>query len=161
MMANTQFVVPTRVLGESEAFLRERGSEGLEAMALWAGEWAEEGKVVITRVVIPEQVAETTPWGARVDLTPETHYTLTDLLRRGEQYFTRIHSHPARAYHSARDDANQVLTHEGAISIVVPDFARHPIELSRCAIFRYSRHSGWSRLSRADTATTFSVLGDQ
>ena len=43
----------------------------------------------------------------------------------------RVHSHPGDAYHSSTDDTNRLLSHRGAISIVVPDFARHDPDLAR------------------------------
>jgi hypothetical protein len=48
-----------------------------------------------------------------------------------------VHSHPAGAFHSPADDANPVLSHEGAISVVVPYFG---LGLRRgvaaCAVYR-------------------------
>ena len=54
-----------------------------------------------------------------------------------KQYVARIHSHPVEAFHSATDDANPALTHDGALSIVVPFFGlglRHGLD--SCAVYR-------------------------
>jgi hypothetical protein len=34
-----------------------------------------------------------------------------------------VHSHPAKAFHSRADDEWAIVRHEGALSLVVPDFA--------------------------------------
>ena len=154
----THYTVPNRVLKEARVFFRARGAERHEGTALLAGHHLLPGAAVITRLVIPDQIAETTAWGARVDLTPEAHYTLTDLLLPGENYFARIHSHPGRAYHSERDDANQILTHQGAISIVVPNFARDPIVLTCCAVYRLEHGRGWLPLDGTAIEQLFTTV---
>jgi hypothetical protein len=137
------FHVAATVLQESQEFLRDRGRRRLEGTALWAGEPGDGGSVRITRLIVPEQLAESTEFGSYVELTRRAHYTLPDMLAPGELFYSRIHSHPGRAYHSSTDDANRVITHRGAISIVVPDFARAPLELSRCAIYFLEHGLGW------------------
>lgn len=156
----TQYLVPQQVLDDSRTFFRSRGADNYEGTALWAGCPADAGVVAITRLVVPEQVAETTPFGARVDLTARAHYTLTDLLHPGELFYARIHSHPGRAFHSERDDANQVLSHQGAISIVVPYFARSPIRLPDCAVYKLEHGRGWLPLDPQVVRATFTVVGE-
>ncbi|HWZ61127.1 MAG TPA: Mov34/MPN/PAD-1 family protein [Gemmatimonadaceae bacterium] len=157
-MGNGQvvYLVPQRVLDDARHFFRERGGHGFEGTGLLAGR-SVEGVVQITRLVVPEQVAFAGEYGCAVDLTPHAHYTLPDLLTDGEQFYARIHSHPARAYHSDRDNANEVLSHEGAISIVVPHFARDPISLDGCAIYELSHERGWVRLRSRIINTRFRV----
>jgi hypothetical protein len=149
--------VPQRLLDESRAFLRSRGEEDYEGTALWAGRPVN-GLVELTRIIVPDQVAVTTALGAYVDLTPEAHYTLPDLLAQDERFYARIHSHPGRAYHSARDDANEVISHRGALSIVVPYFAREPIQLDRCAVYRLEHGLGWLPLTPEAIRQRFEVI---
>lgn len=153
---NLIHVVPQRVLDDSRAFFQARGAEGYEGTALWVGR-PEGPEVKILRLFVPEQVAESDVYGARVDLTPHAHYTLTDYLASDERFYARIHAHPREAYDSARDDENAILTHEGALSVVVAYFARDPIELERCAVYRYGRQDGWLRLTREAIRATFRV----
>jgi hypothetical protein len=155
-IANVVHVVPQAVLDDSRAFFQARGAEGYEGTALWVGRPVG-SEVKIVRLFVPEQVAESDSYGARVDLTPRAHYTLTDQLASDERFYVRIHAHPREAYHSARDDDNAILTHEGALSVVVPYFARDPIELEGCAIYSYGRKNGWLRLSREAIRATFRV----
>lgn len=150
--------VPQRVLDDSRDFLRARGAEGHEGTALWIGRPCQvTGDVDIVRLFVPDQIAIRTLHGVAVDLTPEAHYTLTDNLGPRELFFCRIHSHPEEAFHSRRDDANSVITHQGAISIVVPHFARAPLDLAGCAIYQLEHGSGWLRLSSTDVARRFQV----
>jgi hypothetical protein len=160
MMANerelrlTQHLVPQRVLDDSRAFLQHRGRELYEGTALWIGRSMGQS-VEILRLFIPEQTATSDEYGASVDLTPRAHYTLTDNLVSDEQFYVRIHAHPRKAYHSSRDDANPILTHDGALSVVVPYFARDPIQLDRCAVYIYERPYGWLQLPPAAVRTAF------
>src|SRR6266567_1599435 len=50
-----------------------------------------------------------------------------------------VHSHPAAAFHSPTDDANPALSHEGAVSVVVPYFGLGLRRgLAACAVYRLS-----------------------
>ena len=150
-------LVPQRVLDESREFFRDRGAHRYEGTALWVGK-PRATDVEIVRLFVPEQVAESDEYGASVDLTPHEHYTLTDQLVDDERFYVRIHAHPREAYHSPRDDANAILTHEGALSVVVPYFARDPIDLQRCAVYRYERRWGWFRLDPEGIQSVFTVV---
>lgn len=152
------FIVSQAVLNDSHAFLHACGLDGCEGMALWVGKpTSDESKIEITRVFVPEQVCIKSKFGVAVDMTPQAHYTLTDNLMPRERFYIRIHSHPKEAFHSDRDDENAVLTHQGAISIVVPYFAKNPIRLSRCAIFQLVHGRGWAALSKATVRQMFQV----
>jgi hypothetical protein len=155
------FRVPAPVIAESQAFFRDRGAHRLEGTGLWTGRPGADGWVDIARLVVPEQVAETSEFGCHVELTPHAHYTLPDLLEAGELFYARIHSHPGRAYHSATDDANEVITQQGAVSIVVPRFARAPIELTACAIYYLEHGRGWCRLAAAGVRERFIITARQ
>ncbi len=149
--------VPRRLLDESRDFFYQRGLEGCEGTALWIGRPAG-SEVLLTRLFIPEQVCIKTAYGIGVDLTERAHYTLTDTLEPGERFYARIHSHPREAFHSKRDDANEIITHKGALSIVVPNFAVDPIDLTQCAIYRLEHGRGWLRLNIGDVAKVFEVV---
>lgn len=155
-IANVMHAVPQGILDESRAFFQARGVDGYEGTALWVGRPVN-SEVEILRLVVPDQVADSSEFGARVDLTPHAHYTLTDHLTPDERFYVRIHAHPREAYHSYRDDQNPILTHEGALSIVVPYFARDPIVFERCAVYRYERRIGWLRLDSRTLQDVFRV----
>jgi hypothetical protein len=148
--------VPGQVLTATRDFLYTRGLEGSEGTALWIGRRAG-SEIQITRVLIPEQLCLKSAYGVAVQLTEQAHYTLTDHLAPGERFYIRIHSHPGRAYHSKTDDANGVITHQGAISIVVPNFAVEPLTITSCAVYRLDHGRGWVPLSEHEIDRIFRV----
>ena len=156
-LRSVMHLVPQRVLDESCVFFQTRGARLFEGTALWVGT-PRGSDVVIVRLFVPEQVARSDEFGASVDLTPHAHYTLTDHLEQDERFYVRIHAHPREAYHSQRDDENAILTHEGALSVVVPHFARAPIDLQRCAVYSYGRQWGWLRLDPDEIRSAFTVV---
>lgn len=149
--------VPQHLLDESRSFLYSRGLEGCEGTALWVGRPLR-SEVLLTRLFIPEQICIKTAYGIGVELTEQAHYTLTDTLGSNERFYVRIHSHPKEAFHSKRDDENEVITHQGALSIVVPNFASDPIDLKQCAIYRLEHECGWLRLSLENIVKVFKVM---
>lgn len=123
-------------LNQAREFFERRGEVGCEGTALLAGV---PGRL-INHLVIPDQQAGPVPrcW---VRVTTQGEMEIAVALNREERYVARIHSHPGTAFHSPTDDANPVLTHNGALSIVVPFFGlglRRGLEA--CAVLRY--HTG-------------------
>lgn len=58
----------------------------------------------------------------------------------------QVHSHPNRAYHSEADDAWAIVRHAGALSLVLPQFAREAtVEnfLSLAATYVLSTRNRW------------------
>lgn len=108
--------LPVDILDEARAFFELRGANGHEGTAMIA---ARDG--VASQLVIPDQRATPVPY-CSVEVTLSGKLQLAAALRADERYVARIHSHPGLAFHSPTDDANPALTHEGALSIVVPFF---------------------------------------
>jgi hypothetical protein len=153
----TSYIVAQATLNETWAFLRERGERRLEAVVLWLGRLRDETTAEILAPVIPEQIAYITEQGVAVEITDDGLSALTAALPAGVFVFCRVHSHPREAFHSGTDDDNMLISHEGAISIVVPNFGAGPAELGRCAIFRLSHERGWQKLGRRELTRTFEV----
>jgi hypothetical protein len=123
------------VLEEARDFFEDRGAEGCEGTALIAGVPG----TAADRLIIPSQVATPAP-RASVTITPEGELQLAAALSDDERYIARIHSHPGLAFHSAADDSNPVLTHEGALSIVVPWLGLGLRRgLNACAVYEHRR----------------------
>ena len=144
---NVEFTIPVSVLEETRAFFQLKGRDRCEGTGLLIGVFRDAAHASVTRVFFPEQVCRKSRWGVAVDLTERAHYTLPDELKGDERFLARIHSHPAKAYHSERDDENQVISHKGAISIVVPFFGRDPINLRNCAVYVLDHMEGWIPLT--------------
>lgn len=131
--------VTSELLETARAFFEERGSHGLEGTALIAAHlpvgavgaeasdagdansWEALPYVVADTLVVPEQHATPVPY-ASVTVTDRGNMQIASALRADQRYVARIHSHPGTAFHSRTDDNNPALTHQGALSIVVPFF---------------------------------------
>lgn len=142
-----RFTVARRVIEETEAFLAGRGEAGVEGTVLWLGEVKSEVEAAITEPYIPEQVAYRTSNGLAVEVTRRGLNELIRWLPPGVFVLARVHSHGEHAYHSDTDDQNMIISHEGAISIVVPNFAFEGLDLSACSVNRLVRGQGWVELS--------------
>lgn len=105
----------TAVLDEARELFEQCGTEGLEGTAMIVGGPA-------PRLVVPDQHAFARGRGPAVEVTPRGQMQLATALGPDETYAARIHSHPFEAFHSPTDNANPVLTYQGALSIVVPYF---------------------------------------
>jgi len=131
MRAMSALVIESAVLDQAGAFFEERGVDGAEGTALIAGVPG----AAAHRLVIPDQQAGRYPrcW---VRITPKGELDVASALARAERYVARIHSHPGEACHSAVDDENPILTHQGALSVVVPFFGLGLRRgLDSCAVF--------------------------
>lgn len=128
-------VLPDPLLADAAAFFEACGARGCEGTAvIKSGPGG-------PALVIPEQQ----PWrsssgGVSVEVTRAGQIQLALALGPDDLYVARIHSHPAEAFHSRADDANPVLTHDGALSIVVPFFGLGLRRgLGACAVLRRER----------------------
>lgn len=109
-------IVPSTILDEARCFFEDRGAVGCEGTAMIAAR-----DRVATRLVVPDQAATPAPF-CTVEVTLAGKLELAAALADAERYVARIHSHPGLAFHSQTDDANPAITHEGALSVVVPFF---------------------------------------
>jgi hypothetical protein len=152
------YVVPRMVLADSRCYLAGPGRRGFEAVVVWIGRPLGAGRAEVLAAIRPAQEAIRTEDGVSVRIPPDAISELISALPEGTAVLARLHTHPAEAYHSLLDDTNMLLAHRGAISIVVPDFARAPIELGRCSVNVLEDQCGWRELSTAEVAERFEVV---
>jgi hypothetical protein len=121
-----RFTVTEDVIAGTLGVLREAGREGYEAFVLWGGKLNDAGTTLdFTSAVRPWQRAQKTPDGLLVTVPSKALFQVNKLLyERGEILAAQVHSHPGPAFHSSTDDAYPLVTLAGALSAVVPDFAR-------------------------------------
>lgn len=154
----SHFIIPPHIVEDTAALLAEPGVDGFEAAALWVGTVLDSTHAVVAKVHRPEQVARATPAGLAVTLTEDG---LTDLIRSlagGEIVLARLHTHGTDDVdHSDIDDRNLVVAHPGAVSIVVPWFASHGIDLSSCGVHVLSMSHQWRRLTTGETHERFRI----
>jgi hypothetical protein len=143
-----QVVVPAAAVAATHAHLAAMGDYECEGFALWVGTH-DQAAFHVVEAIIPAQRALKSVGGVCITIDSDELFRLNQYLyERGFKIIAQIHSHPADAYHSETDDTYPVATTVGALSLVVPDFARQDFQLSRCAVFRLIPGSGWCELQR-------------
>jgi hypothetical protein len=156
LLAVRHFVIPTSVLHMTIDFLREVGASGAEGFVLWGGKPDGAMQFRYTRAIIPEQHALKTEGGLLVVVDGDALFKVNkDLYKQGETLGAQVHSHPTSAYHSDTDDFYPLVTLLGALSVVVPDFARHaPRDLKVWAWYRLEGYGRWAPIPK-DIRITF------
>ncbi|HET6867213.1 MAG TPA: hypothetical protein VFH80_14935 [Solirubrobacteraceae bacterium] len=151
------YTLSRAMLERTADFLRRRGEKGLEATVVWLGRMVDETHAEILQVYAPEQIGYASDEGVAVEVTQQGLAELIGSLPPGVFVLARVHSHPSSAYHSSLDDDNMLISHEGAISIVVPYFARDGIDLAGCSVNELRHGHGWRELDAAEVAKRFTV----
>nr|WP_311044081.1 Mov34/MPN/PAD-1 family protein [Rhizobium bangladeshense] len=125
------------------AHLADVGRSGYEGLGLWVGTITA-GTATVKRALIPQQRLIRTASGVGVYVDgAELHRLNVWLFDNHLRILAQIHSHPTDAYHSDTDDENALATTAGSLSLVVPDFARGPADLSQAALYRLDRAGKW------------------
>jgi hypothetical protein len=150
--------VPQHVLHETWMFLRERGREHLEGVVLWVGVVNDAEHADVLAQIAPAQVAYRSEQGLSVAIPQQELSKLIAALPEKVHILARVHSHGEEAYHSPLDDTNMVISHQGAISIVVSDFAAGAPSLLACSVNRLAADGSWRELERAAVQELFTVL---
>lgn len=153
LAGTSRFVVPRgAVLEPTVQALSEAGRHGHEAFAVWTGVVENDTTVRYTRCVIPDQTPLRTPDGLLVTVGGAALNTINrDCHRRGELMAGQVHTHPTTAYHSDTDDHFPLVTLLGALSIVIPDFARlGTAGIREWAFYRLVGRGRWAELTRND-----------
>ena len=95
--------------------LQDGGARSCETVVLWLGTSSE-----ITEVYKPEQNVDVDYFR----IPSESMRALMAHVRQSrKRVIAQVHSHPGEAFHSEADDHWAIVRHEGALSLVVPEFA--------------------------------------
>lgn len=148
LLAIKTFVVPADVVLGTAEFLREVGQRGAEGFVLWCGRKETVDQFRFTSAYIPEQRAYKTEHGLLVVVEGEALFRMNkQLYERGEILGGQVHTHPTSAYHSDTDDHYPLVTLIGALSLVIPNFAREaPENKSNWAYYRLRDYGRWAPL---------------
>ncbi|HVS53589.1 MAG TPA: Mov34/MPN/PAD-1 family protein [Opitutaceae bacterium] len=116
-------IVSQAQISETLVYLKAAGKRRSECVVLWLGRRREDG-IVVERVWCPPHRAGR----AFFEFSEEAMAAMFAELRKSRQMIAaQVHSHPMEAFHSAADDHWAIVRHEGALSLVVPYFARHTV----------------------------------
>jgi hypothetical protein len=150
------FIISIGVLRETIQFLKEVGLAGEEGFVLWGGTAESRTTFRFTTAIVPDQRALRTDHGLLVVVDGEALFKVNKTLyERGEILAGQVHSHPTSAYHSDTDDHYPLVTLVGALSVVLPDFARNaPNDLRVWAWYRLQEYGRWLSISQ-NTRVTF------
>jgi len=149
-------ILPKDLILKAHTHLHNVGKLGYEGVALWAGQ--QENHVFhVSATIIPAQIPIKNSFGV-------CYYVKSDELHRinvwlYENHITliaQIHSHPGEAYHSNTDDLFPIVNSLGCFSLVVPNFAKQPFSLQKCAVFRLFS-SGWVRVPNNEVTRLITI----
>jgi hypothetical protein len=151
----TTFRIQAHVLADTLHFLKEVGEAGYEGFVLWGAQKREPSTLLITSAVIPDQHAIVTEQGLLVMVDGQALFEVNrELHERNEILAGQVHTHPTTAYHSSTDDHLPLVTLLGAISLVLPDFARYaPDDRATWAWYRLADYGIWQPAT--DTTVIF------
>jgi hypothetical protein len=128
-----------------------------EGVGFWAGV-QEDDTFEVRASYIPRQLAGEAHGGIMVLIPGDELFRMNVWLHQnGFTLIAQIHSHPNKAYHSCTDDDFAVMTREGGLSIVVPDYARHPFDLDTAAVYRLRAARDWAPLDRRDVDALITI----
>ena len=167
MAANTlhalrKIMVQRGTIEKTLQTMRKFGSHGWEALILWLGEIGpEEGKARVIEAFVPNQKPIKGEDGVGYFVDSKTLFQLNkNLSETGLRLIAQVHSHPTEAFHSAADDRYAIVTTDGGLSLVVPNFGHavaHPTAWANYRLFG----SDWKELDIAEVRLLFEVVDDQ
>lgn len=142
--------------------MQEFGSRGWELLTLWVGEIEpKEGEARVVQAFIPKQKPISSEDGVGYFVESETLFQLNrDLSESGLRLIAQVHSHPQEAYHSEADDRYAIVTAEGGLSLVVPNFGDAPADPNAWAVYRLHGRD-WRELNANEVQSLFEVTDDQ
>lgn len=153
--------IPDLVLAPTLEFLAEKGQHGQEGFVVWGGCHIDDHTLRFTSCYVPEQTAHDTPEGLLVVVKGEALFRMNQAFyERGEIAAGQVHTHPTDAYHSSTDDHFPLVTLRGALSLVIPDFAKDGLDgMDRWAWYRLRELGQWHPAADSGTRIVVEMEG--
>ena len=148
--------VDSAVIARTMQVLQAFGGEGFEGLVLWLGEVGET-EARVTHAAVPEQrpVKGEDGLGYFVDSSALFELNIR-LAETGLRLIAQVHSHPSEAYHSDTDDRYAIVTADGGLSLVVPNFGRAGAHPADWAVYRLNK-GYWKELDEKEIRSLLSV----
>jgi len=145
-----KFIIGRPVLNETIRFLKKVGRTGAEGFVLWGGKLIATNTFQFTTAIVPVQHSHRTDRGLLVVVDGEALFKVNKALyERDEILGGQVHTHPTSAYHSSTDDHYPLVTLGGALSVVLPDFARNaPADVAMWAWYRLMEYGKWKPINK-------------
>jgi len=152
-----RFVIGSSVVHDTLQSLRRFGASRLECLVLWLGKIDGE-RAFVVRALTPEQESVSSEDGVGYFVSGQTLFQLNRALAEtGLRLVAQVHSHPTEAYHSSTDDRYAIVTADGGLSLVVPDFGNAPPDPVCWAVYRLAQGQ-WNELQHADAKDLFVIV---
>lgn len=156
---HVRYELTSDVIDHTELLLVEPGCEGFEGSVVWVGKQQDSRNAIVTHAHRPEQISHASALGLSVEVTEAGLSDLIAGLQPGETVLGRIHTHGNDdTDHSPMDDANLIVAHPGAFSIIVPFFASGGIHLRACGVHLLGSDHRWRRLPADEIDARFTLL---
>lgn len=136
--------IPSLIADHTELVLRQAGTHGDEAFAVWAGALAV-GDAHVATLVIPRSSGGSTHGEITADTTANV---LTALDDRDLVPVMQLHSHPRRAFLSQVDAIRPLVAAPGFISVIVPSFGF--VDLTDVSLWSAHQYQGPGRWRELD-----------
>ncbi len=148
--------VSPAIVQSTLAELQRFGRAGNEGLVLWLG-GVEGATARVERLLVPPQESIQSEDGVGYFVTSQTLVALNRFLNETKlRLLAQVHSHPGEAYHSPTDDAYAIVTAEGGLSLVVPDFGLAPADVRAWAVHRL-RDGVWEFLEEDEVESLFQL----
>jgi hypothetical protein len=155
-----EVTIPPEVIAATLETLRAYGQKGFEGLVLWIGQ-VNGRSALVFQALVPDQESISSEDGVGYFVDGSTLFRLNRILASsGLRLIAQVHSHPTEAYHSEADDRYAIVTAEGGLSLVVPNFGWAPIDPSEWAVYRLSAGE-WKYLERHQAEELIKVSSRQ
>lgn len=158
LLCINKIIVPSTCIDHVYKHLRDAGDQGVECVALWAGNINGNSFEVKTNM-IPAQTAYKIEQGLLYSVDGEELHRINVWLYENKMtLIAQIHSHPKEAYHSETDDRYPIMAVVGGFSIVIPDFGFREFSLKDWAVYRLIQNKGWNKLKEKEVLSLIQII---
>ena len=149
-------IVSSAIVQRTLTPLQAAGALQKECVVLWLGR-REGNSIRIMEAIVPVHKAASDQF-----VIPRTSIlSLVETVgSRGMQIVAQVHSHPREAFHSQVDDDWAIVRHVGALSLVLPWFARKTTPetfFKHAVVFSLSPQNTWDHLSPSEASLAIRV----
>ena len=132
---NSKIYITETLLGRSAVLLASFADpQRCEGIVYWFG-FDDGSRSVVTTLIVPDAEAN---WGCVATSAEANAEAVMSVFGTPLVLIAQAHSHPGvDVNHSDVDDRQSFPRFEGAVSVVVPHFAKKGIELSCCGVHRF------------------------
>lgn len=155
-------VIHRSVINDMLEVMREFGAKGFEVLVLWLGHMDHvSGTANVVRAYVPKQNPIQSEGGVGYFVESDTLFELNKALSEtGLRLIAQVHSHPREAFHSEADDRYAIVTSNGGLSLVVPNFGNASSDPASWAVYRLNGRA-WRQLQDNDVNMLIDVRDGQ